>query len=293
MEKIRIITQENLPRWYGLSWDSSIPAIVLSIHKDVLPEICPLHEDRVELYRKTFGFTIFQSMPDDTYGFDNAITCSREGELLICKAKLPIMRTLTDKQYSACDGTGNDDLSERECLYCEGTGTEYAMNWKTVYAISASLGLLFRQLYLPTTKTTSQRLQLFTIRSITGRGMSNCALGGMFSIALRNWSSGRGHSGPILEIITAMQTAEKHMMGKLPRFLEHYFMATVTSESGWLMISCPGNACGIHPSDTWLKDYGGYEFSSHNVDSPLQQLTLLAGLAALHDLVDKSLYPET
>jgi hypothetical protein len=31
----------------------------------------------------------------------------------------------------------------------------------------------------------------------------------------------------------------------------------------------------------------GFEFSCHNTDTPMQQLTILASLAALHDLVRK------
>lgn len=49
------------------------------------------------------------------------------------------------------------------------------------------------------------------------------------------------------------------------------------------MLNCPGNACGIHPVIHWEEGENGYKFSCHNVDTPMQQLTLLAGLATLHD----------
>ena len=58
------------------------------------------------------------------------------------------------------------------------------------------------------------------------------------------------------------------------------------------MFDCPGNACGIHPTEVDLRyDLGGYEFSCHNVDSPAQQMALIVGLAALHDMARKEMKP--
>lgn len=70
----------------------------------------------------------------------------------------------------------------------------------------------------------------------------------------------------------------------------HDFRASVHNEDGWLNITCPGNGCGLNPGSLGIDPGRGYEFSSHNVDSPHQQLTLLAGLAALHERVDQELY---
>ena len=68
---------------------------------------------------------------------------------------------------------------------------------------------------------------------------------------------------------------------------QHDFRAGVFSEFGWLNTDCPGNACGLNPSldaeYDMKKPCHGYKFSCHNVDTAAQQLTLLAGVAALHD----------
>lgn len=64
--------------------------------------------------------------------------------------------------------------------------------------------------------------------------------------------------------------------------------------AGRFLLECPGNACdiAIYPDG----DYGNCEeyeflsnFSCHNLDAAEQQLTLLAGLAVLHDLAVKDL----
>ena len=89
-------------------------------------------------------------------------------------------------------------------------------------------------------------------------------------------------------MVQAMKTAHGYMLGRTessPRF-----RASVDSSNGWLRVDCPGDACQIYPSHgDDIKEGRGYEFACHNVDTPAQQLTLLAGLAALHDRVRKEL----
>lgn len=53
----------------------------------------------------------------------------------------------------------------------------------------------------------------------------------------------------------------------------------------WLNLTIPGNACGLDPENYHDTSKDGYELLPHNVDCSLQQLTFLAGLACLHDLV--------
>ena len=61
-------------------------------------------------------------------------------------------------------------------------------------------------------------------------------------------------------------------------------------KNGRIIMDCPGDACGVHPSEDYWddKEETGYKFSCHNVDNPMQQLTFLAGLAALHDKARKA-----
>ncbi len=71
-------------------------------------------------------------------------------------------------------------------------------------------------------------------------------------------------------------------------FSRHSFQADLKNGGG-LCMSCPGDACGIHPSDWYdVGKESGYRFSCHNTDNYMQQLTLLSGLACLHDLARKA-----
>jgi hypothetical protein len=82
------------------------------------------------------------------------------------------------------------------------------------------------------------------------------------------------------------------MLGKRDSIVWKYSFRILRLESGGLCIDCPGDACGIHP-DTYaeydIKEGRGYKFTCHNVDTPMQQITLIAGLAALHDCTRKEI----
>jgi len=61
-------------------------------------------------------------------------------------------------------------------------------------------------------------------------------------------------------------------------------------DRGWLGIGCSGDRTGLHPSSISSMGAGeGYRFSCHNVDTPMQQIALLAGLAALCDKARKEI----
>jgi len=137
--------------------------------------------------------------------------------------------------------------------------------------------------------------QLLTVETITHNDMHGGSLGGMYSVPLTSWLASKvtdlpeRHVYVIPEMEKAMKTAYYHMLSRGP-LDDHSFSAHIAYRGGWLNVSCPGNACGLHPSHSRSPDEGrGYEFSCHNVDSPAQQFTLLAGLAALHNRVRKEL----
>ncbi|MCX6731489.1 MAG: hypothetical protein NTX55_00665, partial [Candidatus Parcubacteria bacterium] len=126
--------------------------------------------------------------------------------------------------------------------------------------------------------------QLLVVETMFRKEMHGGSLWGEYSVPLVNWLSALGNERTeITDMTQAMIVAYTHMMGD--KFLScHDFWAVVENQRGWLNVNCPGNACGLNPSCGHEWKYGdGYEFTCHNVDSPVQQLTLLAGLAALHD----------
>lgn len=166
---MKMLSRENLPRWYGFGWQDKPPRILLYIHKHFLERIRSYPDGEnsiIEHLKKEFGFTKFDWSFHEGFGFDDAI-------------RLVKMEDAMRKAY---------------------------------------------------------------VRMLRADYLDSLS-----------------------------------------------FRASVENERGWLNVSCPGSACGLHPTDHFMRDGYGFEFSSHNVDTPAQQLTLLAGLAALHDRVDQEL----
>jgi len=115
-------------------------------------------------------------------------------------------------------------------------------------------------------------------------------LGGDYSVPLVNFLRSFAPGTEITEMKDAMILAHRKMFGKNDKYAIYEMEAKVAYENGWLNTSCPGNACGLNPADSWgLEKVGGYKFSCHNVDTSAQQIVLIAGLAALCDKYRKEI----
>ncbi len=300
MKDFKWLIKENIPCWYELSWNKEKLAVILRVHRDFIetsPAITSGHLIVKALMEK-FKFQNFCGNFEGNFGFDEgAFENLREVkngffEYLV---SIPKIKVETGKPCKECKGSGKDPftrrygLEDRQCLHCNGSGKEYFYNWKLAHAVSASLSIFFRISHYPekeTSKETSASFpQLMIVDTIIDTGMHGGSLGGEFSIPLTQWLASlyQGRDTPIPEMTQAIKTAYGHIFGDLKHCNDYYFRAYVGSENGGLVADCPGDACGIHPSD-WGRIKGmGYEFSCHNVDNAAQQITLLAGLATLHD----------
>ncbi len=134
-------------------------------------------------------------------------------------------------------------------------------------------------------RTSAKFPQLLTVETITEYGMHGGSLGGEYGKPLHKFLSTFEPGTSIEEMCMAMMLCYQRMWG-LPPFQKHNFRARVDYENGHLNVSVPGNACGLNPSHGVLYDKKkteGYKFSCHNTDDPVQQISLIAGLAALCD----------
>jgi len=284
---------ENMPCWYELSWREEIPAIVLRVHKDFIqateqilsnnPDI-PFW-DMMEKLRKDLGLSSFVFKFSENFGFDNAFQRIGEKygfvEFLI---RIPKIEQYTDETCPNCKGTGKNKDLGIECSFCNGKGKHLIFDWKSGYAVSASF-TAFSLLSRPWSKKTSSTLpQLLTIQTNIKAEIDGAPLGGIYSLALCNWLRMVGQTN-FPEVVEAMKNAYRQMYS-LNRLSGYYFGAT--NNDGWLVIDCPGNACGIYPSDGFTRGKG-CEFTCHNLDTSVQQITLIAGLAALHDRARKEI----
>ena len=264
MKLFKTITRENVPCWYELSFrvEDKKPAIILRIHKDFIVNSSPIPKDApiIKLFMKEFKFKFKNWSFNGNFGIDDSFRRLGEKDNFVeFAAEIPKSKT----------------------------------SWQAAYAISASFNV-FSSLWgsFSKTETSAPFPQLMIIKTMTRKGACGCSLSGKFSIPLVKYLASlyRENSGPtsILPMIEAMITTYKYMMVGLGRYSQFDFRAKIAYEYSWLNVGCPGNACGLGPADSAEFDMErgwGYEFQSYNVDTPIQQITLLAGLAALHDQV--------
>ncbi len=283
------ILHNLLPRWYGISWLKEEKAIVLNVYPSMRPLLECIRRDSpvVPHLQKEFKFARFtEGLNGRTFGFDDCLELSSKKDALTFKALLPKVRVQTEKNCRNCKGSKRDEMLDDECLSCRGTGKEWKYDWQKPFALSVTLGLILMQLEFPEEfPENPDRRQFLTVRLYTAKGTHGGELSGIYSIPVMRWLAIKTQGTQIPEMTEAMKTAHTQMLGE--PFFTDKFRASIDSSGGWLNVEC--SDCSLHPSSPFRQDRG-CEFSSHNSDSPAQQLALLAGLAALHDRVDKELY---
>ena len=288
---MKILTYEKIPCWYELSFQKNKPGIILRIHKDFIAQSGPIKETalRVEDFTEHFKFKKFSGSFDGNIGFDDCfIRKGTIGDFTEFFVEIPQIKEYSKKKCRDCNGSGRDEMLDGNCFNCDGIGKEYFYNWKKAFRVSASFTVILGWLDLFEKETSSLLPQLMTVFTITRDEMHGGSLGGMYSIELCNWMRAlyRQTGGPyeMTEMAEAMKITNKKIFIRIDEFDENYIWARIYDYAGWLNVGCPGSACGLHPANDYEPREGrGYEFACHNVDNPMQQFTLLAGLAALYD----------
>lgn len=67
------------------------------------------------------------------------------------------------------------------------------------------------------------------------------------------------------------------------RYREQGYRAYSYTGAG-LYLEVPGDACSLYTDSDFFSREPGWQFSSHNIDSPIQSLSLLAGIATINRL---------
>lgn len=296
---MELITRRDMSCWYELSYEGKGNSIVLKIWEEYIKDN-PVDFERapiVQSLKKNFKFEKFSA---DFYGSDFGFEKSFKNDgvkdgFLNFKAHLPVIRKKDDKSCGYCKGTGKKDLFEDEkCLFCEGDGFPFYYKWEEAYALSATFTLIFAYLQISEKESGSGKSQLITVSTITDREMHGGSLSGQFSIGLISWMRTIKNPKNLLislkkATIKVFEIMDTRSINGVDHFYDYQFR--INLNDGRLIIDCPGDACGIHPDQTdqnFFSEKSGYQFSCHNVDNPLQQLTLLASLATLHDEARKA-----
>ena len=322
------IKYNDVPCWYEIGFDSERTGIILRIQKDFLKYIPTLSQAApiVAAFLKQFGFSRFDpDMEGETFGFEGCFKRKKDdGSSIVWYVDIPVFEKRVYVTCSHCQGHKN--LLEDVCSWCGGKGQvvelevcstckndpesvfyddcheckgdrkieKTFMDWQSLYSISATFTLFFQLMDFGLDKENSisnKRFQLITVNTVTIRDMHGASLGGNYSKVLVRWLSSFPQDTEITEMSLAMKKVWTKLFNKCDRYEQSHIYAKVAYQNGWLNVNCPGDACGLHPgSNTGFRPNEGYDFSCHNVDNPMQQLTLLAGLGALCDKVRGALY---
>ncbi len=268
-------------RIYGLAFDQESCAIIVSVNQGVamsLPDFA--NEELVGRYRSELGLKHFEPSFKRDFGFDGALTRHQVAGAVEFRGAIHSAVSVSDKTCQFCKGTGKDRRSfDGTCFHCSGRRLEWSYDYKKAFALGVSLSILLETLrFLETEEVLARHNQLLFVQITALHG--GCSIGGEYSAELVDWLEKR-HRQTIEPMVVAMRRVYQAIFERISSI--DRFSASVDGAGGWLNVSCPGDACGIHPSHTGRASHScGYEFYDHNVDQPGQLLTLLAGVCALH-----------
>lgn len=301
--KIKLLEYEDTPRWYSLFWDFDTSSLRIKIHTFFLEHAefknWEPHFTRVgEKFDYEPLFETYQpNLGKEYFGINDSIKLVHsDKEWLTYQVKLPQVKQFTGMVCPKCDGTGKrypEDIGvDEDCMYCRGTKKESILIFREIHRVCFSLQVLLDALFLNQLKTDipTSEFQLFTISSLSNVGLHGHSVGGRMSpkavLFLETFSDSYEKTVHISEIEQVMHQAHKQIYGEVRDYDAYSFRCY--TRGGQIVFTCPGNACEIH-TDVNRKPLSGLgnEIVCHNLDSSIQQLTLLSGLATLSALFDK------
>ncbi|KKQ48379.1 MAG: hypothetical protein US68_C0035G0003 [Candidatus Shapirobacteria bacterium GW2011_GWE1_38_10] len=276
--------RNNVPCWYEISLGEKAKYLQLKIHQDFIRDSKnQLGNDHlIEVLKERFNLGEFGTDFSENIGFGKIFNNEGKDEkgMIVFQAEIPKLGNITNKKCELC--RGHDGLP---CWNCYGTGKEITTDWNTARNFSASLTILTSYLAQPSIKTSANFPQLLTLETKTEHDQHGGSLWGVISLKLHNYINSL--DTPSLNKISApAMVASYQKMFFDASFLKRYFFAEKL-ENGGLALDCHGDRSGIFPDTGWHNNNEGYEFTCHNIDSPMQQIALIAGLAALHDAARK------
>lgn len=216
------------------------------------------------------------------FGFNGSFEVgSWKDDILPLSVSIPTAEE--DEICSMCHGK-----ESKECFVCSGSGKDYKIDHSQTLAISATFSVLLGRLHYHNIfmqeGSVQPPLQLLLVSTMTRVDAHGGSLWGAYSIPLVAWLAKQSEYSTLTSIGKTMKLVHK----KLNPFSHHLYtnldFNVQIQRDGWLNISCPGQACGLHPSHHGIRPGRGYEFQCHNVDTSFQQLVLLSALGALTDM---------
>lgn len=295
-----LVCEPSIPCWYELSLDTShllfpllryrgTPVLILRIWWEMVEKrikTLPADTPLISSYKtalRLYDWVPFPASFRGQFGFGGVIECLGDGgDFIELAIRFPVIVHSLAKCLN-CNGSGKDVKAETICFHCDGTGKLSVHEWEVVDNVAATLSIILDALQLaPSGDACSQKPQLLTVLVGPSMAETSACLDGRFSVPLVQWLTGLGQGFKMEKVVEAMNRVHSYMFGMSVD--SHYFDVHVADDKGWLGISCPGDRFGLCPNSAgWRASGSGYQFVSYDIANPGQQLTLLAGLAALCD----------
>lgn len=159
--------------------------------------------------------------------------------------------------------------------------------WQDLCNITATIQVLTACLYLCSESSTKSQAQLLEFSLDCGHGPGRWPVFAGVSPAMCRWIAQQSETSRQPEICQYMENAHRQLFGRSRLSLDRpYILATIRQPS-WISLCCPGDACDLSPEDLYtdLSHMNrGYGLHPHSMDTPMQQLTMIVGLAAMHKL---------
>ncbi len=249
---------EAVPHYYDLFWRSREMLLGASIHKKVIPEVFGLVTPKSPVVihlQETLKLGEFRSDPDSGFGFSEA-----DMVRLVSQPEKDYVRYALNFPQPKKSAKGKE------------------INQRPATQVSATLQVLLSSLFCVRESPDTKQIQLATYElAYAGRSMHGFPLWGQFSVELSRWIASFGDH-EFENVKKEMQRIFKTVFS----FSDRY-QATGASD-GRFHFSVPGQCACLGPDggeSRNLSEGMGYQYGSHNVDGPVQQLVLLVGVITL------------
>lgn len=291
---MKTIMWESMPRWFGLSWDPKMVAIRIRLHRDV-----PLPQEAWDRTRQKLDdlrwnqWSQWRDLPPlntdfskGWFGLGEILKIVQHPEYIEFVGKIPRVHIKSRWLCSLCKGQ-KVDASGESCFDCAGTGRGFYDNLRRADALAISIGILLNPIEYNDVGVGSQESQLLTVHFTMPD--HTAAVGGMVSSAFHRWAHQYPPSTRFADVEEAMKAADARMKGKSYASIIKRFRAEIYSEKHHFSLDqCFMGGVWGGPDDG-INDSIGYHFYSKDLYTSADQLTFLAGLAALHDRADREI----
>ncbi|MDI6740257.1 MAG: hypothetical protein QME74_07825 [Candidatus Edwardsbacteria bacterium] len=245
----------DLPEWYRLSVAGT--TLRIEVHPAILPELREYNARQGDV--KSVGpypLPPFTPMGSSNWGYGENIRQD-----------------------------GIDDGWVRFSVRCPAGNLEHDSHWSALYAAVASIKLVLDIVGHTEQAAESGPPQLFLVTGVFCQtDMGGASLIVLVSAYVARWIE-KNPDISVLSVGRSIRLAYERMFGRrMPNEFRCWFRSPK-----YLHLVTLGNACSLDPNIHGISDhFTGYELYPHNMDSPLQSLSLLIGLGAFSDLIRSS-----